>query len=95
MPDPDAVPRPPHHPHRRLQRGFGAGADTLLGSGLDNFLNQAAERNVLVHVMVYPKCGEVALINYPQRELRGRRSAPAVHRDTSGTGESEGQCRRP
>ncbi len=48
------------------------GADPLLGSGLDNFLNQAAERNVLVHVMVYPKCGEVALINYPQRELRGR-----------------------
>jgi DNA polymerase III alpha subunit (gram-positive type) len=50
-----------------LQRGFGVGADLLLGSGLDNLLNQATERNVLVHVMVCPNCGEVALINDPQR----------------------------
>ena len=50
-----------------LQRGFGVGADLLLGSGLDNLLNRATERNVLVHVMVCPNCGEVALINDPQR----------------------------
>ncbi len=50
-----------------LQRGFGVGADLLLGAGLDNLVNQATERNVLMHVMVCSNCGEVAFINDPQR----------------------------
>ncbi len=49
------------------QRGFGGCADLLLGSGLDSVLNQATERNVLVHVRVCPNCGEVPLINDRQR----------------------------
>lgn len=50
-----------------LQRGFGIGADMILGAGLDNLINQATERNVVVHVMVCPNCGEVSFINDPQR----------------------------
>lgn len=50
-----------------LQRGFGIGADMILGAGLDNLINQATERNVVLHIMVCPQCGEVAFINDPQR----------------------------
>ncbi len=58
-------------PHTRRtggpQRGFGLGADMLLGAGLDNLLNQATERNIVMHVMVCPNCGAVTFINEPQR----------------------------
>lgn len=58
-------------PHTRRtggpQRGFGLGADMLLRAGLDNLLNQATERNIVMHVMVCPNCGAVTFINEPQR----------------------------
>jgi hypothetical protein len=50
-----------------LSRGFGIGADLLLGAGADDLFNQATERNVVVHVLVCPNCGEVAFVNDPQR----------------------------
>jgi hypothetical protein len=78
-----ATPPPPHNcgscrssmayrgPHALrtggLQRGIGVGADLLFGAGADDLFNQATERNVVVHVMVCPNCGEIAFINDPRR----------------------------
>ncbi|SRR5579875_664981 len=50
-----------------VTRGVGLGLDLLLGGGGDDFFNQAIERNVVVHVLVCPSCGEVAFVNDPRR----------------------------
>ncbi|MCY0881263.1 MAG: hypothetical protein OWS74_04640 [Firmicutes bacterium] len=53
-----------------LQRGWGVAADVVLGAGMDDLLNQATEKNVVVHVFVCPACGHLELVNDPRHGFR-------------------------